>query len=233
MSVPHFRDTDMRTSDTLDAIGPALAKAQGAIEPALKDRTNPAFRSKYADLTSVWMAARDACSSNGIAVLQEVLGAEDGIAVVTRLQHASGQWIEMGPTPIPVNKKDAQGTGSAITYGKRYALAAALGVVAEDDDDGNAAATARPAQQSAPAPRAASQRQAAPQPLPAGPHNQRLADFDAALDACDTVASVNELKAKVRVYCQHQEDPAAYERFVERARQRATQLVQLAASTES
>lgn len=140
----------MRTSQALDAIAPALAKAQASIQPAMKDRTNPAFKSRYADLTAVWEACRKAINDNGLSALQEVIAAEDGIAVTTRFLHSSGQWIEFGPTPIPVNKKDAQGTGSAISYGKRYALSAAIGVVADDDDDGNAAARGKPEDRKSP-----------------------------------------------------------------------------------
>lgn len=127
----------MKTSDALTDFAAAYSKAQGAIEPALKDRTNPAFRSKYADLTSVWDACRHAITSNGLSVIQEVTATPEGIAITTRILHTSGQWMELGPTPIPIGKRDAQGVGSAITYGKRYALTAAFGVVADDDDDGN------------------------------------------------------------------------------------------------
>lgn len=128
----------MRTSDQINDIAAALAKAQGAMRPALKDATNPHFKSKYADLAANVEAAREPLSANGLAVLQEATTTERGIAVATRIVHSSGQWIEFDPLTVPLSKADAHGVGSATTYARRYALGAALGLVA-DDDDGNAA----------------------------------------------------------------------------------------------
>lgn len=146
----------MQTSEKLEALAGALASAQGEIEAAVKDRVNPHFKSKYADLTSVWDACRPALKTHGLSVLQEVTGNADTVMVSTRIMHKSGQWIECGPVSVPLGKKDAQGVGSAITYAKRYGLSAALGVVADDDDDGNAASQ-RPTNANAPAATAAAQ----------------------------------------------------------------------------
>ena len=133
----------MKTSDSIKELATALAKAQATMAGAKKDSTNPHFRSKYADLSSIWEACRDALTSNGIAVVQMTRARpEDVVIVETRLLHSSGEWIE-GELLVPVMKADAQGYGSAITYARRYALAAAVGV-APEDDDGNAAAAARP-----------------------------------------------------------------------------------------
>ena len=133
----------MKTSDSIKELATALAKAQAVMAGAKKDSTNPHFRSKYADLASIWEACRDALTSNGIAVVQMTRARpEDVVIVETRLLHSSGEWIE-GELLVPVMKADAQGYGSAITYARRYALAAAVGV-APEDDDGNAAAAARP-----------------------------------------------------------------------------------------
>ena len=133
----------MKTSDSIKELATALAKAQATMAGAKKDSTNPHFRSKYADLASIWEACRDALTSNGIAVVQMTRARpEDVVIVETRLLHSSGEWIE-GELLVPVMKADAQGYGSAITYARRYALAAAVGV-APEDDDGNAAAAARP-----------------------------------------------------------------------------------------
>lgn len=135
----------MTTSEQIHEIATALAAAQGQLKPAIKDATNPAFRSKYADLTAVWDAVRGPLSGHGIAVVQEAITVEDGVAVITRLIHSSGQWLEFGPLTVPVAKRDAHGVGSATSYAKRYALSAAVGVVSEeDDDDGNAAVKAKP-----------------------------------------------------------------------------------------
>jgi hypothetical protein len=134
------------TSDSLAAIGPALAKAQGSVEGATKGKVNPAFKSKYADLASVWEACRDALTENGLSVVQspgEI--AEGRMGMTTMLLHGSGEWIR-GHLTIPLGKVDAQAYGSAVTYARRYALAAFVGV-APEDDDGAAATKAAPAQQ--------------------------------------------------------------------------------------
>jgi hypothetical protein len=127
-----------RTSESTAAIDAALAKAQSRIQAAVKDKTNPAFRSKYADLPAVWDACRDALTSNGISVTQWPLHSEDNrLHLVTRLA-CGGEWM-MCEFSIPADKQNAHGYGSAITYAKRFSLAAAIGVVADEDDDGNAA----------------------------------------------------------------------------------------------
>lgn len=129
----------MRTSETCNDISAAMAAAQGAMKPAIKDATNPHFKSKYADLASVFEAVREPFAKNGLSVWQELGNAEGGVTVTTRLVHKSGQWVEFGPLFVPALKHDAQGIGSAATYARRYSLAAALGVCADEDDDGNAA----------------------------------------------------------------------------------------------
>jgi len=131
------------TSQTTAKLDAALAKAQGEIEAAAKDKVNPAFRSKYADLTAVWAAIRPALSKNGVAVTQWPMHSEDNrLHLVTRLAH-DGEWIKC-EFSIPVDKSNSHGYGSAVTYAKRFALAAAVGVVADEDDDGNAAAKSAP-----------------------------------------------------------------------------------------
>jgi len=136
----------MTTSDQINEIATACAKAQLELKPAVKDATNPAFRSKYADLAAIVEASR-VYAKHGVAVFQDPTTDESGVAVRTRLVHSSGQWIEFGPLTVPMAKRDAHGTGSATTYAKRYALSAALGISADEDDDGNAASqptTSRP-----------------------------------------------------------------------------------------
>lgn len=145
----------MKTSDTTTKIFDALAKAQGVLEAATKDSTNPAFRSKYADLTSHVEAIRPAAKAHNLSVIQELTSDDNGVAVVTRICHASGEWVECGPLFIPATKHDAQGFGSACSYARRYALSAAFGTIA-DDDDGNAAVQSKPAQVATRTPHAAS-----------------------------------------------------------------------------
>jgi len=133
-------------SDQIAELATALAKAQAAITPAVKDKVNPGFRSRYADLASVWEACRAALTSNGLSVVQLPLDRHDGCASLrTVLLHTSGQYLATTVSARLV-KDDAQGLGSALTYLRRYSLAAMVGVVADEDDDGNAASKA-PAQQ--------------------------------------------------------------------------------------
>lgn len=135
----------MRTSETINEIAAALAKAQGAIEGAVKGKENPHFRSKYADLGAVWDACREQLAKNAIGVVQSVthtaVDAPEGALrsfMLTRLVHGSGQWIEDGGVPLLLSKNDMQGLGSALTYSRRYGLMAMVGI-APEDDDGNAA----------------------------------------------------------------------------------------------
>lgn len=132
----------MRTSETINELADALAKAQSAIEGAVRGNVNPAFRSRYADLGAVWDAIREPMTAAGIAVVQ-ALGTEDGkVSCTTRLMKG-GQWIE-SDFAVPVGKHDAQGFGSAATYVRRYALMAMVGI-APIDDDGNASIGSKPA----------------------------------------------------------------------------------------
>lgn len=126
----------MKTSESLVKISDAICKAQGQIKGAVKDAANPFFKSKYADLESVIEAIRGPFSANGLGFMQGVM--VDQKQVVTRIMHASGEWIE---TYYPLDCKDwtnPQSVGSAMTYAKRYGLQAAAGIPTVDDD-GNAA----------------------------------------------------------------------------------------------
>jgi hypothetical protein len=128
----------MLRSDAINELAAALSKAQGQMVDALKDSSNPFFHSKYADLASVWDACRKPLSTNGLAIVQSV-SCKDGIySIETMLSHASGQFVSETLTLI-VKEPTMQGIGSAITYGRRYQLAAFVGVAPDDDDDGNAA----------------------------------------------------------------------------------------------
>lgn len=130
-------------SEAINELAAALARAQGQMQSAKKDADNPFFRSKYADLASVVDAIRAPFSENGLAFTQIPYPTEsDSVEIETVLMHASGQWIS-GRVWVPVAKSDAQGYGSALTYARRYGLQSIAGVAAEDDD-GNAAAKAKP-----------------------------------------------------------------------------------------
>lgn len=119
-------------------IAPALVKAKQKFAPALKDKTNPAFRSKYADLGACIEAVDDALLSNGIALIQRTFEDATGVTVETVFLHESGQELACGKLHVPASKQDPQGYGSALTYARRYSLMAACGI-APEDDDGNAA----------------------------------------------------------------------------------------------
>lgn len=127
----------MMRSESIAAIAPALIKAQASIGAAKKDTPNPFFKSTYADLATVIEAVKEPLNSNGIAFLQAVTTNEQGVCVETVLLHSSGEWVSEMLT-VPVAKHDAQGVGSAISYGKRYGLQSLTGVPSVDDD-GNAA----------------------------------------------------------------------------------------------
>jgi hypothetical protein len=127
----------MNSSPELNELATALAKAQAVMTGALKDSANPFFKSKYADLESVWAACRKALTDNGLSVVQLGGIVERGGEVIpylaTRLLHSSGQWIE-GAFLIRAKDDSPQAEGSGITYARRYGLAAMVGVYQTDDD---------------------------------------------------------------------------------------------------
>lgn len=129
----------------IDKIAPAIVAAQGQIEGATKGKKNDHFRSKYADLGAVWDACRDALQNNGIAVVQLPTIAPPGsVGLKTILMHVSGQSIQ---DTFYMPLKDAtnpQAAGSALTYARRYALSAAIGICPVDDDGNAAAAGPKP-----------------------------------------------------------------------------------------
>lgn len=130
-------------STPFNEIAAALAKAQLSVRSATKDNTNPHFKSSYASLASVWDACHEALNTNGIAIVQIPSLLADGTpALVTMLAHASGQWFRATYKIKPV-KDDPQGFGSAVTYARRYSLAAMTGVAPRDDDDGGEVAMGR------------------------------------------------------------------------------------------
>jgi hypothetical protein len=125
----------------MSELAKALCKAQATIDGAKRDSTNPHFKNKYADLASVWEACRDALAANGLSVAQFGVRNEGEWVLVTELLHASGE-SRRGAIPLLNGKGDMQGLGSALTYARRYGLAAMVGVSPEDDD-GNASTAKR------------------------------------------------------------------------------------------
>lgn len=147
----------MHKSETIAELAKAMAAAQAEIENASKNAANPHFRSKYADLAEVLNTVRPVMSKNGISISQ-FPAFDGGIASVeTIVMHTSGEWMS-GISSAPVTKQDAQGVGSALTYLRRYSLAAIAGIAQEDDDANSAVGgnqRKQQAQQQAPAPKAA------------------------------------------------------------------------------
>ena len=130
----------MDKSDTIASLAKALSLAQGEMKAAAMNAVNPFLKNKYADLGSVIEAARPVLVKNGLAFTQLVYRDEACIGVETVLMHASGEWIssrlsvEVGEER---GKSTAQVAGSVITYLRRYALSAILGIYADEDTDGN------------------------------------------------------------------------------------------------
>ena len=124
----------MKKSENIDKLAMALVKAQSEMGGAVKDSNNPFFKSKYADLTSVWKACKVALHDNGFSVIQSPISNDNRIGVSTMLLHSSGQYIEDEFTLGVKKENDPQADGSSITYARRYALAAFVGVCPVDDD---------------------------------------------------------------------------------------------------
>lgn len=117
----------------------ALAKAQMEIKNASKEGFNPHFKSKYADLSAVWEACHEALNKNGLAITQVTKTIDKQLFLETLLIHESGEYVS-SEYPVRPQKDTPQAYGSALTYARRYSLAAICGVCpADEDDDGNAA----------------------------------------------------------------------------------------------
>jgi hypothetical protein len=142
-------------SPEINELATALVKAQGDFPTVLKTKTakiqtkptpaNPnggSYSYDYADLGDIREAVVPTLTQYGLAVTQAPSIYGDSPALTTTLMHTSGQWIE-SEMLLHIEKTDAQGQGSAITYARRYALSAILGIVTESDDDGSAATSAR------------------------------------------------------------------------------------------
>lgn len=170
----------------------AMAKAFPDIEGASKDKANPHFRSKYADLGNVVDAIKPALAKHGLWFRQATHLADGGVCVETFICHESGEEISCGQLFVPANKNDAQGYGSALTYCKRYSLQTAFGV-APEDDDGNAATKTAPE-----APRNSTP---APREKLAGPYTSKTAlwaavkTFDREIRSCGDVDQFEALMA--------------------------------------
>lgn len=128
----------MSQSEQINELVSALAKAQGEMQAAIKDKVNPFYKSSYADLSSVWDVARPVLGKNGLCIMQTTELVNNQIIMVTTLAHTSGQWVK-SYLPLILKKDDSQGIGAAMTCLRRYALCAIVCIVCEEDDDGETA----------------------------------------------------------------------------------------------
>lgn len=128
--------SDSFMSENIDLISAALSAFQGEVEQPALNRENPYFKSRYVDLSGVLKAVQKPMSKQGLSIAQII----DGGNIITLLSHKSGQWLK---SVCPIGSyKNQQDRGSAITYTKRYAICAMLGIAADTDDDGNSATDA-------------------------------------------------------------------------------------------
>jgi hypothetical protein len=149
-------------SAEINELAKALSKAQGVMTSAQKDGSNPHFRSSYATLASIFQATRKPLTDNGLCVVQTMLPDN---TLVTTLVHESGQWLRSYFKLSPA-QNTPQGVGSALTYGRRYSLAAIVGISQDDDD-------AEEASQPAPRPASVQENLERPAPKPANGNTQR------------------------------------------------------------
>jgi hypothetical protein len=130
-------DMDIKRSESIAALAAALSKAQAVMEGAAKGSNNPHFKSKYADLSSVWEACRMPLTTNGLSVIQLPSSVGTVVTVTTILAHASGEWLE-GSFSMTAQQDTPHAMMGCVTYCRRAGLASVAGI-APEDDDGNAA----------------------------------------------------------------------------------------------
>jgi len=174
----------MKQSETIGALAKALVAVQKNVTPIVKDRTNPHFNAKFASLDGIMEQVRPLLAGEGLSIVQGGAGPVSnndgnicGVSVETMLLHQSGEFVS-SIIVLPLEKPSAQAVGSAVTYGRRYGVAALLALTTEDDDDGQVA-TANAVNA---APRAAQ----APKPAtPATGTTQALLQQESAAEARD------------------------------------------------
>lgn len=130
----------MKTSEQIAALASALLAVQKELPTVKKGKVNPFFKNKYADLASVLQALLPIITKNGLVLTQQVSNIDGMSALTTTLIHESGEYIS-STRPLLLSKEDPQGQGSAITYARRYDAMAIIGMIADEDDDGNRATT--------------------------------------------------------------------------------------------
>lgn len=135
---------EVKYSDDRSELFAALSKAQAKITGAVKDSTNPFFKSKYADLATCLDAIREPLAENDLCIIQTTDNDGGSVTVITTLGHSSGQWMTGELTMTP-EKPGPQAFGICITYARRYAVAAIVGLAQIDDDAESATNRDKPA----------------------------------------------------------------------------------------
>lgn len=188
-------------SPSVKELASALIKAQAGMPRLAKDKTNPFFKSAYVGLDTVMPAALKVLSEHSLGVVQTI-GQDErgGTTLSTTLLHESGEWIS-DTQPLLLVKPDPQGQGSAVTYARRYAMMALLGMVAEEDDDGNRASS--PAHK---APQKPSQR-----PQPPAPAREASDPREGAPGGAITQPQIGAIRAMLnKAYPNDEQEQAAW-----------------------
>lgn len=190
----------MLKSESIASLATALAEAQGEIENATKNSQNPHLKNRYADLAEILNTVRPVLSRHGLAVSQHPSFADNMVQVETILLHKSGEWMASTIT-TPVQKADPQGVGSAVTYARRYSLAAIVGL-SQEDDDGHAASKGKPGQAPQQAQKPAPQQQApAPDPLITDAQRKHIMAIYGGTEREDRLADANEILQRAKPGC--------------------------------
>jgi hypothetical protein len=137
----------IKMSESIANLAKAYAQFQAEVKNPNNTAKNPQFKSKYAPLDEVINTAKPVLAKYGLSVLQSTGSEGESVVITSLLLHESGEFIQSSELTLPayqikgggVKDFNAQGAGSAITYGRRYSLSALLGLSSEDDDDGNVA----------------------------------------------------------------------------------------------
>ena len=136
----------MKTSESRTEVFKAFISAQSSFSKVLKEKNNPFFHSKYADLAAYLNVCNPALKENDLGLIQdmksEMVDGQIKLSVTTLLVHTSGEWLESEPFNLYSNDLKAQAIGSLSTYARRYSLASTLGMAQEDDDGNDASKTA-------------------------------------------------------------------------------------------
>jgi hypothetical protein len=165
------------------ASAPSINKGRTALIPT---KSGGSYSYKYADLSDIWDSIRQPLKDNGLAVTQSLTGGSSGfMGIRTTVWHKSGQCT--GDTvELAINGRTPQEVGSQVTYFKRYALSALLGLSTDEDDDGAAASRSRPVEQP---------------PKPSTPTEEALAELGDAV----TALGLDAAKVGGEFYAKHKQ----------------------------